>query len=97
MKKLLMIAGLATCATPALAADQTITVPDTFKVTMQQTQAAFERCLGATVAHINTDQCNAVANVLGQLATLQPSTTAPPSPPQVPASPVETPASKQPN
>lgn len=70
MKYLLMTATLIAGISPAMAGEATITVPDTFKVTMAQTQAAFERCLGATVAHTVTDQCNAVANVLAQLAGL---------------------------
>ena len=68
MKKLLII-GIATLATPALA-ESTIRVPDNFKETMIQTQAALERCIGATVAKLPNDTCNAVWNILGQIANL---------------------------
>ena len=66
---------------PAFAGDATITVPDSFKGTMEQTRAAFERCLGATTMHVNSDQCQAVANILAQLAALQPMPIKPPAPP----------------
>lgn len=89
MKKLLMIsraaflAGPIVCATSAWAGDVTITVPDTFKATMQNTQMTFERCMGAIVSHGNTDTCSAVSNLLTQLGNLP--TTPVPSPSPTPA------------
>jgi hypothetical protein len=68
MKKLLII-GLAVFASPALA-ESTIKVPDNFKDTMVQTQAALERCIGATAAKLPNDTCNAVWNILAQIASL---------------------------
>lgn len=67
MKYLLIIAAL--IATPALA-ESTIKVPDNFKETMVQTQAALERCIGATAARMPNETCGAVSNILGQLANL---------------------------
>lgn len=67
MKYLLIIAAL--LASPALA-ESTIKVPDNFKETMVQTQAALERCIGATAAKLPNDTCSAVSNILGQLANL---------------------------
>lgn len=67
MKYLLIIAAL--LASPAFA-ESTIKVPDNFKDTMVQTQAALERCIGATAARMQNDTCSAVSNILGQLANL---------------------------
>lgn len=69
MKYLLMTAALMTGISSAIA-DSTVHVPDNFKDTMVQTQAALERCIGATVARLPNDTCNAVSNILGQLANL---------------------------
>ena len=71
MRKLLIsLIAVAAISTPALAADVTITVPDTFKVTMQQTSIALERCLGAVVMGGDKSTCQGVQNILTQLANL---------------------------
>jgi hypothetical protein len=80
MKYLLMTAVSIVALSPAFAGESTIKVPDSFHATMQQTQAAFERCIGATVAYTHTDQCAAVANVLSQLVALAPPPPVSPAP-----------------
>lgn len=68
MKNLLMTSALL-IASPALA-ESTIKVPDNFKDTMVQTQAALERCIGATAAKLPNETCGAVSNILTQLSNL---------------------------
>lgn len=69
MKYLLMTAALMTGISPAIA-DSTVHVTDNFKETMVQTQAALERCIGATAARLPNETCGAVSNILTQLSNL---------------------------
>lgn len=57
--------------TTAWAGEVTIKVPDTFAATMQNTGIAFERCVGAVAAKIDSSTCAAVSNMLHELANLQ--------------------------
>ena len=95
MKNFLAIAVLL-AATPAFAGEATITVPDSFKATMEQTRVAFERCLGATTLHTISDQCQGVANILSQLAALQPVPIKPPAAPSTDSTPAATPTPASP-
>lgn len=84
MKKLLIsLIAVAAISTPALAGDVTITVPDSFKVTMQQTSIALERCLGAVVMGGDKSTCQGVQNILTQLANLPETPVAAPATPSV--------------
>lgn len=83
MKYLLMTAALMTGISSAMA-ESTIKVPDNFKETMVQTQAALERCIGATAAKLPNETCGAVSNILTQLSNL-PLTPVVPAPAPAPA------------
>jgi hypothetical protein len=69
MKNMLIIVAMMTAGS-AQAGDVNVKAPDNYTSVVQQTQQSFERCLGATVAHTPTDQCQVVATILGQLAAL---------------------------
>jgi len=84
MKKLLISAVLIAGISPAIAGEVTITVPDTFRVTMQQTSITLERCMGAIVSHGDTSTCGAVQNILTQLANLPETPVQTPAPPPTP-------------
>jgi hypothetical protein len=85
MKYLLLATTL--LATPAHATDMTIKVPDTFKVTMQNTQIAFERCIGAVISSGDKASCAVVGQILTELQNLQmtPVPAATPSPTPAPS------------
>jgi hypothetical protein len=86
MKKLLIstIAAVS-LSTSAFAGDVTLTVPDTFKITMQNTSVALERCMGAIVAKGDTSICQSVQNILVQLANLPETPVAQPAAAPAPA------------
>lgn len=54
----------------AFAGEVNIRAPDTYKQTIENTQAMFERCMGAVASHGNIGTCAAVQNILTQLENL---------------------------
>lgn len=65
-----LLANMALLALAPAKAEQTVTVPDDFRTTLNNVNAVLERCIGATAMRSDNSTCGVVQNFLQQLNAL---------------------------